>query len=91
VRLKPHELVRGTSALRERGSVLDEIEEFLTGVRPASQQNRILATVLFTDIVGSTERAASLGDQEWLDLREAHDRLVRAPRPLPGKRDPDDR
>jgi class 3 adenylate cyclase len=60
------------------GPVLDEIEEFLTGVRPASQQNRILATVLFTDIVGSTERAASLGDQGWLDLREAHDRLVRA-------------
>ena len=60
------------------GPVLDEIEEFLTGVRPAPQQNRILATVLFTDIVDSTERAASLGDQEWLDLREAHDRLVRA-------------
>jgi class 3 adenylate cyclase len=60
------------------GPVLDEIEEFLTGVRPASHQNRILATVLFTDIVGSTARAASLGDQGWLDLRDAHDRLVRA-------------
>jgi class 3 adenylate cyclase len=56
---------------------LDEIEEFLTGARPALQQDRILATVLFTDIVASTERAASLGDQEWLDLLEAHDRLVR--------------
>jgi class 3 adenylate cyclase len=62
---------------RTRDRSWEEIEEFLTGVRPSSQQNRILATVLFTDIVDSTERAASLGDQEWLDLREAHDSLVR--------------
>ena len=57
--------------------VLDEIEEFLTGARPAPVQERILATVLFTDIVGSTDLAARLGDQRWLDLRAAHDRLVR--------------
>ena len=58
-------------------SVLDEIEEFLTGARPAPARDRLLATVLFTDIVGSTDLAASLGDQRWLDLRAAHDGLVR--------------
>jgi class 3 adenylate cyclase/pimeloyl-ACP methyl ester carboxylesterase len=57
--------------------VLDEIEEFLTGARPSPAQDRILATVLFTDIVGSTDLAARLGDQRWLDLRAAHDGLVR--------------
>ena len=57
--------------------VLDEIEEFLTGARPAPTQDRILATVLFTDIVGSTDMAAKLGDQRWLDLKAGHDRLVR--------------
>ena len=57
--------------------VLDEIEEFLTGARPAPPQDRILATVLFTDIVGSTDLAARLGDQRWLDLRAGHDWLVR--------------
>jgi class 3 adenylate cyclase/pimeloyl-ACP methyl ester carboxylesterase len=58
--------------------LLDEIEEFLTGTRPAPTQDRILATVLFTDIVGSTELAARLGDQGWLDLQAAHDALVRS-------------
>ena len=57
--------------------VLDQIEEFLTGARPAPAEDRILATVLFTDIVGSTDLAARLGDQRWLDLRAAHDVLVR--------------
>jgi class 3 adenylate cyclase len=57
--------------------VLDEIEEFLTGARPAAAQDRILATVMFTDIVGSTDLAVRLGDQRWLDLRAAHDGLVR--------------
>ena len=57
--------------------VLDEIEEFFTGARPAAAQDRILATVLFTDIVGSTDIAARLGDRRWLDLRAAHDDLVR--------------
>lgn len=50
--------------------------EFLTGERPPDV-DRILATVLFTDIVGSTERAASLGDQRWHGLLDAHDRAVR--------------
>ncbi len=57
--------------------VLDEIQEFLTGVRPGREFDRILATVLFTDIVASTERAARVGDQEWLDLRVRHDSVVR--------------
>jgi class 3 adenylate cyclase len=57
--------------------VLDEIQEFLTGARPVSAQDRILATVMFTDIVGSTDLAARLGDLRWLDLRAAHDGLVR--------------
>ena len=58
--------------------LLDEIEEFLTGTRPPPAQGRILATVLFTDIVSSTEAAASLGDEGWLRLRSAHDAIVRS-------------
>ena len=56
---------------------LDEIEEFLTGVRPQAMTDRVLATVLFTDIVGSTERAAQLGDHKWSELLDAHNRAVR--------------
>jgi len=56
---------------------LDEIEEFLTGARHAPATDRVLATVLFTDIVGSTERAAELGDRRWRDLLDSHDRTVR--------------
>jgi class 3 adenylate cyclase len=57
--------------------ILDEIEEFLTGVRHGPEPDRVLATVLFTDIVGSTERAASLGDRRWRELLESHHGLVR--------------
>jgi len=57
--------------------VLDEISEFLTGERPAVHVDRILTTVLFTDIVGSTDCAARLGDQRWSALLDAHDRMVR--------------
>ena len=57
--------------------MLDEIEEFLTGVRGGSGAERVLATVLFTDIVGSTDRAAQLGDGRWRDLLERHDQTVR--------------
>src|SRR5947208_16208003 len=46
-------------------AILDEVEEFVTGSRPAPRADRVLATVLFTDIVGSTERQASLGDSGW--------------------------
>ncbi|MGH3134184.1 MAG: adenylate/guanylate cyclase domain-containing protein [Gaiellaceae bacterium] len=57
--------------------IIDEIEEFLTGVRPAPAADRVLATVLFTDLVGSTEKAASLGDAAWASLVAAHDEAVR--------------
>ena len=56
---------------------LEEITEFLTGARPVAEIERVLTTVLFSDIVASTERAASLGDQSWRSLLDAHDRLVR--------------
>ncbi|MEA2404516.1 MAG: hypothetical protein QOE08_1163 [Thermoleophilaceae bacterium] len=58
-------------------AVLDEIEDFLTGQRHVHEPDRVLATVLFTDIVGSTEKAAMLGDRAWRELIERHDRLVR--------------
>jgi class 3 adenylate cyclase len=58
--------------------VADEIEAFLTGKRPPPRHERILATVLFTDIVGSTERAAAMGDRDWRELLERHNRLLRA-------------
>jgi len=57
-------------------SVVDEIQEFLTGTPAAIDTDRVLATVLFTDIVGSTERSAALGDQRWRDVLDAHDRLA---------------
>jgi len=57
--------------------VVDEVEEFLTGSRHAAEPDRVLATVLFTDIVGSTERAAQLGDERWRALLESHNELVR--------------
>ena len=56
----------------DQDAIVDEIEEFLTGVRPGAEPQRVLATVLFTDIVGSTEMAATLGDREWRNLLEAH-------------------
>jgi class 3 adenylate cyclase len=58
-------------------AIVDEIEEFLTGVRPHRQADRVLATVLFTDIVGSTERATELGDSRWRELLNAHHAQVR--------------
>ena len=59
-------------------TLIDEVEEFLTGVRRGPEPDRLLATVLFTDIVGSTERVAKLGDGPWRELLEEHHRLVRA-------------
>jgi class 3 adenylate cyclase len=58
-------------------AVLEEIEEFLTGVRPCPQLDRILASVLFTDIVGSTEHASTRGDRTWREILDAHDSMVR--------------
>jgi len=57
--------------------VLDEIEEFITGTPSASPTNRVLSTVLFTDIVSSTERAHELGDHRWRDVLNSHDQSVR--------------
>jgi class 3 adenylate cyclase/pimeloyl-ACP methyl ester carboxylesterase len=58
-------------------AVVEEIEEFLTGHRHARDVDRVLATVMFTDIVGSTESAARLGDRRWGDVVARHDELVR--------------
>src|SRR5437899_9933231 len=56
----------------------DEIEGFVTGARDrAASTDRVLATVLFTDIVGSTQRAAAVGDRHWRTLLESHDTISR--------------
>jgi pimeloyl-ACP methyl ester carboxylesterase len=57
--------------------VVDEAQEFLTGIRPEPDPDRVLATVLFTDIVGSTERAAALGDRRWRELLDRHNAIAR--------------
>jgi class 3 adenylate cyclase len=59
-------------------TLVDEVEEFLTGRRGAAEPTRVVATVMFTDIVGSTERAEALGDRAWADLLEVHHSRVRA-------------
>jgi len=61
----------------DRDALLDEVEELLVGSRGAHGAERALATILFTDIVGSTETAARLGDRRWRDLIERHDATVR--------------
>ncbi len=61
----------------DRALVLDEIEEFLTGVRSPPPSERVLLTVLFTDIVGSTSIASQIGDQSWKQKLQLHDDLVR--------------
>jgi class 3 adenylate cyclase len=63
--------------LGDTDAVVDEVEEFLTGSRHVPDADRVLATVLFTDIVASTKRAAELGDRRWRDLLDAHDDVVR--------------
>jgi class 3 adenylate cyclase len=63
--------------LGETEGVLAEVQEFLTGDRPVVEPERVLATVLFTDIVKSTELASKLGDRRWSDLLARHDALVR--------------
>lgn len=57
--------------------MLDEIEEFLTGARHGPEPDRVLATVMFTDIVGSTDHLAEVGDRRWRDLLDLHDAAVR--------------
>ena len=61
----------------ETGPMLDEIEEFVTGARSGAGSERILATMLFSDIVGSTSHVAELGDDRWRDLLEGYDQTVR--------------
>ena len=56
--------------------MLDAVEEFLTGFRPVRESDRALATVLFTDIVGSTSHATRLGDTGWTQVLNDHDSLV---------------
>jgi class 3 adenylate cyclase len=58
-------------------ALVGEIQEFLTGARAAPNFDRVLATVMFTDIVASTERAAELGDRRWLALLDEHHAVVR--------------
>ena len=58
-------------------ALIDEVEEFVTGFRHSPEPDRILATILFTDIVGSTEQAAAAGDQRWAAMLEAHHAAVR--------------
>ena len=57
--------------------VVDEVEEFLTGIRPPPRFDRVLATILITDLVDSTATAAKLGDRAWADLLAAHHEAVR--------------
>ena len=57
--------------------ILDEIEEFVTGERKLIDASRMMSTVMFTDIVGSTAKAAEIGDDRWMDLLSHHDRLAR--------------
>jgi hypothetical protein len=59
------------------GALLDEMEEFLTGIRHGAEPDRILATVLFTDIVDSTKQAAEMGDRKWGELLQQHHVIVR--------------
>jgi class 3 adenylate cyclase/pimeloyl-ACP methyl ester carboxylesterase len=61
----------------ETAPMLDEIEEFITGMRGGFNAERVLTTIVFTDIVGSTERASQLGDDRWHALLDNHDNVVR--------------
>jgi class 3 adenylate cyclase len=61
----------------DQDALVGEIQEFVTGVRPVAEPDRVLATILFTDIVGSTRLAVEHGDRAWRDLLERHHALVR--------------
>jgi class 3 adenylate cyclase/pimeloyl-ACP methyl ester carboxylesterase len=71
--------VPGASTLPwlESGPLLDHVEEFLTGTRSRTGDERVLATILFTDIVGSTETVRRLGDEAWARMVESHHQAVR--------------
>jgi class 3 adenylate cyclase len=61
----------------DQGPVIDEVIEFLTGERPDADPDRVLTTMLFTDIVASTDHAAAVGDRRWREVLDSHDELVR--------------
>lgn len=61
----------------DQDAVVAEIQDFVTGIRPAPDPHRVLATVLFTDIVGSTRLAAEIGDERWQSLLAEHHRVAR--------------
>ena len=61
----------------DQDSIIGEVQEFLTGARPASEESRVLATIMFTDIVESTQRVISVGDQDWKRLLDDHDRICK--------------
>ena len=63
---------------RDTDSIVEEIEEFITGMRHAPDVDRVLKTLLFTDIVASTEQASRLGDHRWRELLDRHDAMVRS-------------
>jgi class 3 adenylate cyclase/pimeloyl-ACP methyl ester carboxylesterase len=64
--------------VKPSSQILDHIEAFVTGIAPAPDSNRALATILFTDIVGSTEQVSTLGDRRWGNLLESHDALAKS-------------
>jgi class 3 adenylate cyclase len=74
------ELAGGSDALfaGDQSDLVAEIQEFLTGTRPRDTPDRVLATVLYTDIVGSTDQLANIGDQAWRSVLDQHDATVRA-------------
>jgi class 3 adenylate cyclase len=61
----------------DQDALVDEVAEFVTGDRPIREPDRVLLTILFTDLVGSTERVAQLGDLRWRQLLEEHNAAVR--------------
>src|SRR5262249_6740548 len=62
----------------DTGPLLDAIEEFVTGRLPHHELDRVLATVMFTDVVGSTDQVAGMGDRRWAELLATHDSVTRA-------------
>jgi class 3 adenylate cyclase len=70
------ELSGDDHAVNAGEEVIDEVQEFLTGARSTPAINRVLATVLLTDIVGSTDRATAIGDRAWRELLDRHDAIV---------------
>jgi class 3 adenylate cyclase len=71
------ELPGADTAVANGRMIAEEVGEFVTGERPVLEVERILTTVLFTDIVGSTQRAADIGDERWRSVLDAHDQAVR--------------